>query len=79
MIDQSTTVPINLDIMPHLLRLSEVKHATGLGHSAIYAMMDVGKFLRQREVSLAIAVWTEVIAWVQVVLAMPTDAKPIAA
>lgn len=85
MIDQNTTKTatrvLNLSTLPRAMRLPEVQHITGLSRSTIYAMMEAGTFPRQRKASPTIAVWSEseVIAWVHALLAMPTDAKPVAA
>ena len=54
-----------------LMRLPEVKRVTGLGRSTIYALVDAGKFPRQRKITPTIAVWSEaeVDAWITRVIA----------
>ena len=58
-----------------VLRLSEVEHAMGQGCSTIYAMMEAGRLSPASRCGQR----AEVIAWVQAVLVMPTDAEGIAA
>ena len=50
-----------------LLRLSEVRHITGLSRSSIYAMARIGRFVAPIKISERCSAWPEskVRAWIQ--------------
>lgn len=73
---QGCVVDAKLDLLPTMLRISDVERATGLRRAAIYARIARGEFPAPCRISSRHSVWPadEIKAWLA---ALPRGTRPV--